>query len=250
MQDRSYKVEFLLWEFGGIFGLHKFYERKYSQGILYFLTVGLFIFGWIIDIFKLFPYAFVYSADQIEEYEALKIEKIKEKEIEKQEKKKEKAEMSRVRAGQFIQEKILELEGKLGKKIVLYDDRIVIDMGYLPFSKHREKTISIRNISSIEVKKPSLSSGFILFQIIGEESKSRKSIDDTPSDNEVLFGSMDKYKIALKIKEYIENYTSESRSYSGNDISNADELSKFRKLLDDGIISNEEFERQKSKLLG
>ncbi len=105
MQDRSYKVEFLLCLFGGMFGFHKFYERKYAQGILYFLTAGLFIFGWIIDIFKLFPYAFVYSADQIEEYEALQIERIKEKEIEKQEKKKEKAEMNRVRAEQFIQER-------------------------------------------------------------------------------------------------------------------------------------------------
>lgn len=144
---------------------------------------------------------------------------------------------------------MLELEGKLGKKIILHDDKIVISMGYLPFNKNREKTIALRNIASVEVKKPGLSSGFILFQIIGEEDKSRKSISDVPSDNEILFGSKSKYKIALEIKEYIESYNLNFNSSNTNNISIADELSKLRKLLDEGVINEEEFEKQKSKLL-
>lgn len=143
---------------------------------------------------------------------------------------------------------MLVLEGKLGKKIVLYDDRIVINMGYLPFEKHREKSIAIRNISSVEIKKPGLSSGFILFQVTGESDKSRKSIADAPSDNEVLFGSNDKYKIALKIKDYIDRYLLDKNV--SNNISVADELSKFKKLLDDGVIDQGDFDKQKNKLLG
>lgn len=39
--------------FGGWFGLHKFIEGKWKMGILYFLTVGIFGFGWIYDIIKI-----------------------------------------------------------------------------------------------------------------------------------------------------------------------------------------------------
>lgn len=144
---------------------------------------------------------------------------------------------------------MLVLEGKLGRKVSLYEDKIVINMGYLPFEKNREKTISIRNIASIQVKKPGLSAGFILFQVIGEESKARKSIEDSLSDNEILFGGKEKYKIALEIKEYIEKYTSKKITTDESNLNIADELIKFKKLLDEGIINQEEFEKQKSKLL-
>lgn len=41
---------FLLCLFLGIFGAHKFYERKVGMGILYICTGGLFAIGWIIDL--------------------------------------------------------------------------------------------------------------------------------------------------------------------------------------------------------
>lgn len=37
--------------FLGFFGAHKFYEGKYKAGLLYLCTVGLFGFGWMLDIF-------------------------------------------------------------------------------------------------------------------------------------------------------------------------------------------------------
>ena len=36
--------------FLGFFGVHKFYVGKIGMGVIYFFTVGLFGFGWIIDI--------------------------------------------------------------------------------------------------------------------------------------------------------------------------------------------------------
>lgn len=51
---------FLLCLFLGWMGAHKFYEGKTGMGILYLLTGGLFIFGWLIDLisilFKPNPY--------------------------------------------------------------------------------------------------------------------------------------------------------------------------------------------------
>lgn len=46
-------VSFFLCLFGGVFGLHKFYEGKIGMGILYLCTAGLFVIGWIIDIFSI-----------------------------------------------------------------------------------------------------------------------------------------------------------------------------------------------------
>lgn len=47
---KSKTVALLLCIFLGYFGVHKFYVGKVGSGILYLCTLGLFGFGWIIDI--------------------------------------------------------------------------------------------------------------------------------------------------------------------------------------------------------
>lgn len=37
----------------GYLGVHKFYQKKYGLGVLYFFTLGLFCIGWIVDCIKL-----------------------------------------------------------------------------------------------------------------------------------------------------------------------------------------------------
>lgn len=51
--DKSKKKALLLCIFGGLFGLHYFYVGKIGKGLLYLFTCGLFMIGWIIDIFKI-----------------------------------------------------------------------------------------------------------------------------------------------------------------------------------------------------
>ncbi len=46
-------VAFCLCLFLGLLGGHKFYEGKIGTGILYLCTGGLFMIGWLIDIFNL-----------------------------------------------------------------------------------------------------------------------------------------------------------------------------------------------------
>lgn len=143
---------------------------------------------------------------------------------------------------------MLELKGKLGKKVTIDNNKVIINLGYLPFNKNREKTILIKNIVSVEVKKPGLSSGFIFFQVIGEDSKARKSITDTSSDNEILFSGKNNYNIALQIKNYIDEFMSKDKRIV-NEIGVADEIAKLKDLLDKEIIDKDDFEKQKSKLL-
>jgi TM2 domain-containing membrane protein YozV len=43
-------VGYILWLFGFI-GAHRFYYGKTISGIIYFFTLGLFLIGWIVDLF-------------------------------------------------------------------------------------------------------------------------------------------------------------------------------------------------------
>lgn len=49
----------------GYLGIHKFIDRKPLQGLLYFFTFGLFIFGWIIDIVSSIQFAKKVQINQI-----------------------------------------------------------------------------------------------------------------------------------------------------------------------------------------
>lgn len=50
---KSLLLSYLLWFFGGFFGLHKFYLGRPLMGLLYFFTGGLFFIGWVVDFFTL-----------------------------------------------------------------------------------------------------------------------------------------------------------------------------------------------------
>ena len=49
-QTHSTLIGYLLWIFGFL-GAHRFYYGKPISGTLYFFTLGLFLVGWIVDLF-------------------------------------------------------------------------------------------------------------------------------------------------------------------------------------------------------
>ena len=51
--DKSRLLALMLCIFLGIFGAHKFYLGKHGIGLLYLLTLGIFAYGWLIDLFIL-----------------------------------------------------------------------------------------------------------------------------------------------------------------------------------------------------
>ena len=51
--NKSRKTALIVCLIGGIMGFHYFYVGRYGRWILYMLTVGFFMFGWFIDIFKI-----------------------------------------------------------------------------------------------------------------------------------------------------------------------------------------------------
>jgi TM2 domain-containing membrane protein YozV len=49
----NYNLAWLMLTFGGVFGIHRFYMRKWFTGLLYLLTGGLFLIGYIYDFWTL-----------------------------------------------------------------------------------------------------------------------------------------------------------------------------------------------------
>jgi TM2 domain-containing membrane protein YozV len=53
MNDKQTLVTYLLWFFFGFLGVHKFYLNKTAWGLVYFFTGGLFMIGWLVDLFTI-----------------------------------------------------------------------------------------------------------------------------------------------------------------------------------------------------
>lgn len=51
--DKSKKTALILCIFLGFFGAHYFYVGRWGKGLLYLFTGGLFVIGWITDIFSI-----------------------------------------------------------------------------------------------------------------------------------------------------------------------------------------------------
>lgn len=49
----SYNTAWILLTFFGLFGIHRFYMRKWISGIIYLLTGGLFLIGYVYDYWTL-----------------------------------------------------------------------------------------------------------------------------------------------------------------------------------------------------
>ena len=50
---KDYTISWILLTFLGVFGLHRFYLGKWLTGILWLLTGGLFLLGWLYDLWTL-----------------------------------------------------------------------------------------------------------------------------------------------------------------------------------------------------
>lgn len=89
--------------------------------------------------------------------------------------------------------------------------------------------------------------GFVLHLTDNRSQNYMLMISESKSDSFLTKSAMEDYNnIAAKLDQIISSNTQESTSNG----SNADELRKFKGLLDDGIISQAEFNEKKKELLG
>lgn len=149
---------------------------------------------------------------------------------------------------------MLELQGKLKKTIIVNENFVEIKQSSLLRGKS-DKKIPINKISSVEVKKPGLMAGFIQISELGANKNkgfSSGAYQAAGDENSVMFSSSSDYQKALEIKEFIEQQMTKNTNPQviTQQVSAADEIQKFKNLLDQGIISQEDFEAKKKQLLG
>lgn len=148
--------------------------------------------------------------------------------------------------------------------IIVYEDRVVISRkgvaAFLLQGAVGDRIYYYSDLKTVEYRKPGMINGYMKFIIEGTNdinakvnllSSTKESAQDPntvilrafnskiPKESEKIFNL-----IMEKIKEYKNNTTKDT-----DKISEADEIIKFKKLLDDGIITREEFEKKKKQLL-
>lgn len=141
-----------------------------------------------------------------------------------------------------------------GKTIIKLNNEslTICRKGFLNFSNmglKGDKTISFRNISAIQLKKPGLTNGYIQFTILGGRESRAGIFAATKDENTIMF-SRKYYTDMLNLKKFIE-YQQKSIFDNTNSVqtSPADEVLKLKELLDQNIITSEEFELKKKELL-
>jgi hypothetical protein len=150
---------------------------------------------------------------------------------------------------------IMSLKGQNGQ-IDLYQDKIIIKRsGFFAVLNHGftkgDKTIFISQITGIQLKLAGLMVGYIQFTVPGG-IESKQGIWSAKDDENSVTFYLAENDSATQLKEKIEELLHKSRQGTNQTIqvSSADEIKKFKQLLDDGIITNEEFNKKKKELLG
>lgn len=144
---------------------------------------------------------------------------------------------------------------KGGKSIVtIYKDTLNISrpgmMAKMAMGFKGNKIIPIKNITSVQLKHSGFARGYIQFTIAGESAKNVGIINGQLDENIIYFDGKKYNKNADEIKNYIEKYNSDNTNQ--NIIikeDKYDKLAKIKKLLDDSVITQEEFENEKNKIL-
>ncbi|MBM7837091.1 K+/H+ antiporter YhaU regulatory subunit KhtT [Alkalihalobacillus xiaoxiensis] len=123
--------------------------------------------------------------------------------------------------------------------------------------RNGEREFSISSIDSIHLSKSGIKAGRIRF-FTGSTSSSENYKAYLASENELLITGIDDYHRMYEAKQLIERlrayhadkpYQAVTQPAQSSSRSAADEIRAFKSLLDEGIISEEEFEQKKAQLL-
>lgn len=158
-----------------------------------------------------------------------------------------------------MSEKIYDLDGVRGRHIDVYEDKVVLTVkaGIGSFLTGNvsdgEKTIYYVDCIGVQFKKSGFQLGYLQFETAGGIMNNKGSNffnentftwDTTKQSNETM------EKVANYCKKMVDEYKSGKRNQSSAQISPAEELKKFKELLDMGVLSQEEFDAKKKQILG
>lgn len=148
------------------------------------------------------------------------------------------------------------LKGVNGQ-LTIYEDRVIIErggaLGFLTQGLAGAKTIPMDSIMSVQFKEGNMwTNGFIQFGIMGGKEARGGIFNATQDENTVMIKAATNDN-AREIKDYIEGIIlnrSKNKETVVQQVSPAEELKKFKELLDMGVISQAEFDAKKKQILG
>lgn len=150
------------------------------------------------------------------------------------------------------------LDGGVGDILVVYEDRILIRhkgaLNFFAMGIKGDKTVYYTDITAIQFKKAGFVAGHIQFAIMGSHEDKGGAFSAAGDENTITIGS-EQNAYAEEIVNYMNSKIREFKTARGttqvvNNVSSADEILKFKQLLDAGIITQEEFDAKKKQLLG
>lgn len=152
----------------------------------------------------------------------------------------------------------LKLNGVNGQ-LIITDEHAIIErkgvLGFMTQGLKGQKRIPLQNIMAVQLKEGNnLTNGYIQFSILGGIESRGGIMNATQDENTVMFKKKDN-ELANKIRNHVEVKISEhlnkdNSSTIVNQPSAADEIMKYKNLLDSEIITREEFDAKKKELLG
>lgn len=143
--------------------------------------------------------------------------------------------------------------------IEVYKDKICISpkgiMGNINKGAKGTKTIPYASITAIQYKEPGFTSGYMQFSLGGGNEGKFGVLEATKDENSFLFGPKH-LETVRKVKKYIEQQMEKTKQtqhspaqQTPSGVSIADELIKLAELRDQGILTEEEFQAAKMKLI-
>lgn len=153
-------------------------------------------------------------------------------------------------------EAIMKAEGHNGQ-ITLYKNKIKISrkgiMSKLTHGFKGEKEIMLKRISSIQLKEPGLiTSGYMQIGFSGGKENKDGLFDATKDENTVMIKKKqyDKFqKLKNAIYKQMEKLEQKQSNPDSNNSNGINDLRELAKLKDEGIITEEEFQKKKKQIL-
>lgn len=139
-----------------------------------------------------------------------------------------------------------------------HDGEIEIGDGIIRIKKGKKdlgRTIRMSDIVSVTFKKPVLTaSGCIHIQVLGAKTYSSvANVTHYATDINAICFRKPQYEEAIRFKEALEKAIANSRKSNGipsDDGSNMDALRQLKQLLDEGVITQEDYNKKKIQILG
>ena len=139
----------------------------------------------------------------------------------------------------------------------VFEDKVAITpkgiAGFLNKSITGTKEIPFLSIVAVQFKEASVFwNGYIQFTIPGGNEIRRGIFAATEDENTFMFSGAENNALVIEIKEYIELATREARAaqVTASSSSLSDEIQKLAKLKEQGLLSEEEFQAAKKKVIG